>query len=440
MDSTFYTSNRQSLYTRLADPQEPFLLILFAGHAPRKTADEYYPFFANRNFVYLTGIGDSCAEGFIFMAERKNGVITETLFILPPDAHAERWQGRRMRAEEAGRLSGIQDIAFLDTFYQQFHTTVSAGLTAAGHTNKGSAGHTSPGSASSYLTNIWLDLDRHKPDEPDNHTLVFANRTSHNYPFVRIHNVHPHLRALRTIKQPCEIEAMKKAMTITREAILDMMRASRPGMYEYEYKAIFDAALTRNGVLAPGFPPIISAGQNNFCIHYYAYTGKAEDGDMILNDVGARWDYLGNDVSRGWPCNGKFTEKQRLLYTCAYNTSEYMFRTIKPGMPMASVDQTARQFCFEQLKGIGLVERFEDVGKYIWHGGAHHVGFDTHDAVDLQQSVAPGMVFCVDVGIYCEEWGIGFRLEDNCLVTETGCVNLSADIPRTIEEIEAVMR
>ena len=414
MDSIFYKGNREALYARLP---EDFLLVLFAGHALRKTSDEYYPFFTDRNFVYLTGIGDACAEGFVLMSRRVGGVLTETLYIMPPDALAERWQGRRMRRSEARERSGIDDIAFVEEFAGGLHGAVS---------NHGHSG-------------LWLDLDRHKPDEPENGTQVFANRVSRDYPFLRVHNVRPHLRALRTIKQPCEIEAMRKAMTITREAILDMMRASEPGMYEYEYKAIFDAALTRNGVLAPGFPPIISAGNNNFCIHYYEYTGQARDGDMVLNDVGARWDYLGNDVSRGWPCNGKFSEKQRLLYTCAYNTSEYMFRTIRPGMPMASVDQTARQYCFEQLKGIGLADRYEDVGKYIWHGGAHHVGFDTHDVVDLQQPVSPGMVFCVDIGIYCEEWGTGFRLEDNCLVTETGCVNLSADIPRSIEEIEAVV-
>ena len=92
----------------------------------------------------------------------------------------------------------------------------------------------------------------------------------------------------------------------------------------------------------------------------------------------------------------------------------------------------------EQLKAIGLCDRYEDVGRYIWHGGAHHVGWDTHDLVDVD-IVEPGMVFCVDIGIYCEEWGIGFRLEDNCLVTEDSCENLTASIPRTIEEIESVM-
>lgn len=133
---------------------------------------------------------------------------------------------------------------------------------------------------------------------------------------------------------------MRRAMTVTREGILRMMRASHPGMYEYEYKAEFDYALTSAGVLEPAFHSIISAGENNFCIHYDSYMGQAKDGDMILNDVGAQWDGECNDVSRGWPCNGKYSKEQRMLYACALNTSNYMFSIIKPGMLMDDVDKT----------------------------------------------------------------------------------------------------
>ena len=163
---------------------------------------------------------------------------------------------------------------------------------------------------------------------------------------------------------------------------------------------------------------------------------------MVLNDVGACWDNEINDVSRGWPVNGKFSEKQALLYNCAYNTSNYMFDILKPGLPMSFVDQEIKRYNFEQLKNAGVLSKFEDIGTYMWHGGAHHVGYDVHDEVDVKDGkrlLEPGMVFCVDVGIYHEEWGIGFRLEDNCLITENGCENLSAVTPRSIEDIEAFM-
>ena len=160
---------------------------------------------------------------------------------------------------------------------------------------------------------------------------------------------------------------------------------------------------------------------------------------MVLNDVGAQWDGHITDVSRGWPCNGKFTARQRLLYECALATSNHLFSIIRPGMKMADVDGTIRRYNAQKLVEAGVMKSPEEVGTYMWHGGAHHVGYDVHDVVETPEVLAPGMIFCVDVGIYHEEWGIGFRLEDNCLVTEAGCENLSAATPRTVEDIEAAM-
>ena len=219
-----------------------------------------------------------------------------------------------------------------------------------------------------------------------------------------------------------------------------MMRSSRPGRYEYQYKADFDHALAQFGPEGPGFPSIISAGRNNFCIHYYSYTGQAQDGDLVLNDVGAQYDGLITDVSRAWPCNGRFSDRQRLLYECVLATSNEMFSLIRPGMPMAAVDATIRERNARRLVEAGALKSVDEVGKVMWHGGSHHIGYDVHDMVRRPEVLAPGMVFCVDIGVYHEEWGIGFRLEDNCLITENGCENLSAGIPRTIDDLEAAMK
>ncbi|MGN1098200.1 MAG: aminopeptidase P N-terminal domain-containing protein, partial [Clostridia bacterium] len=410
MDKTFHIENRQSLYKRLPAGS---LAVLFSGNAPRKTADEYYPFFADRSFVYFTGVEK---QGLILLAQIDESGVKETMFILPPDFHAERWTGSRIKANEVLDKSGIGKCRYVEDFARALKLLAESGN----------------------YENLYLDLDKLTPDEPDSEAYRLARLAGRQFPFMRIRNLHPHIKVLRTIKKPCEIHAMRKAESITREGITAMMKASRAGMYEYQYKAVWDYTLAQHGVLSPMFPSIISAGKNNFCIHYYDYRGQALDGDMVLNDVGACWDNVGTDVSRGWPVNGRFSEKQRLLYQCAYNTSNYMFSIIRPGMAMGDVDATIRKYNFEQLRSIGLCDKFEDVGKYIWHGGAHHVGYDTHDVVHapLDMPIAPNMVFCVDVGIYCEEWGIGFRLEDNCLVTENGCENLSRETPRSIEEIE----
>lgn len=413
MKAEFHMANRRRLYAEMADGSAA---VFFSGHAPRQSADAYYTFFTNRNFLYLTGIRFA---GLVLLAVKVGGAVQETIYILPPDLLKERWTGRRPKADEVLAQSGISDIRFVESFEADLHKVLN----------------------SVSVTRLYLDLYRHTPDEAPDEAHALAHRVQAGYPFVQVENILPALKRLRTLKAPCEIDAMRRAMTITREGILRMMRASRPGMYEYEYKAEFDYALTQAGVLAPAFHSIISAGENNFCIHYDSYMGQAQDGDMILNDVGAQWDGECNDVSRGWPCNGKFTKEQRALYECALNTSNYMFSIIKPGMLMDDVDKTARRYCYEQLKKLGLLSSYDEIGKYMWHGGAHHVGYDVHDVVDaLGKPIAPNMVFCVDIGIYVEDWGIGFRVEDNCLVTPSGCENLSVSVPRTIEDIEEVMR
>lgn len=412
MDKAFHTQNRQALYQSI---EKNSVVLLFSGTAPRKTADEYYPFFANRNFVYMTGIQKPDS---VFMAVSENGTVQETLFILPKDKMAERWTGSRLTPEQAEDACAIADIKSVNDFEAIFLKAVQ----------------------SEKYENIYMDFDRLSKNEPDSRAYELAELLKKLYPYIKLKNLSSLIKSQRTIKKDCEIQAMKTAQKITRQGIIAMMKASRPGLYEYQLKAEFDYALAQNGVLSPAFPSIISSGKNNFFIHYYDYSGICSDGDMVLNDVGACWDNECNDVSRGWPCNGRFSEKQKLLYSCAYNTSEHMFGIIKPGMLMKSVDETIRRFTFEQLKDIGLCKNFEDIGTYMWHGGSHHVGYDVHDWVIYPQVIEPGMVFCVDVGIYCEEWGIGFRLEDNCLVTDTGCANLSGQIPRTIEDIEAIMQ
>ena len=413
MDKSNYAGNRQ----RFADSMKPgSIAVLLAGREIRKTHDEYYPFFAQRNFVYLTGIQQK--NSVLVICKETSGAVSQRLYILPGDALAERWTGRRLTAGEAEDISGISDIRPEPRFLPDLQALAVAGG----------------------YENLYLDLFRYSADDIDTAAHGLAAIAQREYPYLRIRSANPILRSLRTIKQPCEISALRQAEKITGAGILAMMRASKPGMYEYQYKAEFDRAIGQFGPEGPGFPSIISAGANNFCIHYYSYTGQAQDGDMVLNDVGAQYDNLITDVSRGFPCNGRFTDRQKLLYECALQTSDHLFSIIRPGMKMADVDGTIRRYNTQLLKDAGVLKDVSQVGTYMWHGGAHHIGFDCHDAIATPEVIAPNMVFCVDVGIYHEEWGIGFRVEDNCLVTETGCENLSAAIPRTVADIQDVMR
>lgn len=414
MQKQFYVQNRQRLLDELPNGA---VAVFFAGEAPRKTADSYYSFFADRNYLYLSGTD---YEGFVLVLAKLDSKLEETLYILPKDMLKERWNGYRYSVEEVREFSGIENVKYLDSFEIDIFAKLRPGN----------------------ISKLWLDLYKDRFGEPDNTAHRFATKMKDMFPGLTIENLQPLMRKLRTIKAPYEIEAIKKAEEITKAGIIAMMKASRTGITEYELKAEYDYTVMKNGVIYNMSQPIISAGANNFFIHYNSFTGTANDGDMILVDVGADWDNIVTDVSRTWPVNGKFTEKQAALYNAAYETSNYMFEIIKPGMLMRDVDATARKICAEKLIQIGLLDSIENAGKYIWHGGAHHVGWDVHDmvAIDIQTTIIEaGMIFCVDVGIYCQEWGIGFRLEDNCLVTDTGCVNLSADIPRSIDEIEAVL-
>ena len=413
MQKAYYVGNRERLYQRM---DAGSLLAIFSGDELWKTGDEYYPFFADRNFVYLTGL--KCKSAVLLAAKNRDGSVQERLYLLPPDAFAERWTGVRVKPEEAETVSGISDARTVQAFERDFSALATGG-------NYGK---------------IYLDLYRFTPEQPDRPSHRLLGRIQKDFAYLAIGNVENILRSLRLIKQPCEIEALRKAETITREGILAMMRSSRPGKYEYQYKADFDYALSQHAPDGPGFPAIISCGKNNFCIHYYSYTGRAQDGDIILNDVGAQYDCMITDVSRAWPCNGKFSERQRILYECVLATSNYMFSIIRPGMKMEDVDATIRRYNAERLVEAGVLKSADEIGRVMWHGGAHHIGYDVHDMVKRPEILAPNMVFCVDIGVYHEEWGIGFRLEDNCLITEEGCENLSAAIPRTIEDIEAVMR
>lgn len=409
----FHAANRRKLYAMLECGS---LVLFFSGVEIRKTNDEYYSFFADRNFVYLTGVEQK--ESVLLAMKDASGTVTERLYILPSDAMAERWTGRRLSGYEAEAISGVHDIRRTEFFASDLHALATSG----------------------YFSNLYLDLYRCSPSDLDRPAHVLLKKAQREYPFLTVRNANVPVRRLRTIKQTCEIEALRRAEEITGEGILAMMKASRPGMYEYQYKAEFDYVLAQHGPEGPGFPSIISAGANNFCIHYYSYTGQAHDGDMILNDVGAQYERHITDVSRGWPCNGKFNEKQKLLYECALRTSDHMFSVIRPGMLMSDVDRMIHAYNAELLKDAGVLDDVAHVDKYMWHGGAHHIGYDVHDVVEAPDAIFPNMVFCVDVGIYHEEWGIGFRLEDNCLVTENGCENLSAAIPRTVADIEDIMR
>ncbi|MBE0685999.1 MAG: M24 family metallopeptidase [Anaerolineaceae bacterium] len=244
---------------------------------------------------------------------------------------------------------------------------------------------------------------------------------------------------MRKIKTPDEIDAIRKGMQITEAGIRRMMHVAKPGMKEYELEAEFNYELAAHGQRCSAFPSIIAGGERIFYLHYSHPMESIEDGDLILTDVGASYDEYSTDISRVFPANGRFSERQAQIYQIAYNANRAVMAQVRPGVPFSETNRICREASFEGLKSLGIVDDFADIGKTVWHNTTHHIGLDTHDVGGYEEPMAENMVFVVDAGIYVREWGIGLRIEDNVLVTAGGCENLSASIPATIEEIENIM-
>lgn len=391
-------------------------LILFAGSAPRKSADAKYPFFANRNFFYLTGIAQ---VGSVFLAHRSGGGVAETLFVHPKDPMAERWNGPRLSREEAAERSGIAAIRDLADFEPALQRALAAGQVAA----------------------LWYDFDRFDTDRLDAPQNRHSRSITAAFPAVTCKDAHPSICAARAVKDAGELARIREAVALTRDGLHAMMRAVRPGMHEYQLEAVFNKVLADAGVRQPAFASIVSGGRNNFFIHYEEPMGVLNDGDLVLTDVGARKREYVADISRAFPVNGRFTAEQKDVYSIALRVNKELMALLVPGQTsFADIEAHARRRVGDELVAAGYLGGNEDVSKYYWHPGTHHIGLDVHDVGPPGAPIVPGMVFTIDVGIYIEDRNIGFRIEDNVAVTETGYEHLSADIVREIDDIEALMR
>jgi Xaa-Pro aminopeptidase len=286
---------------------------------------------------------------------------------------------------------------------------------------------------------LWLCFDALAPERSFDIEREFSKSIRNRYPHIVIKNSYPVVCEMRKTKTQDEINAICTGMQITEAGIRRLMGVAKPGMKEYELEAEFNAELAAHGQRSTAFPSIIAAGERIFYLHYSNPFGLISDGELILSDVGASFDEYCTDISRVFPANGHFTERQAQLYRIAYAANREIMAQVRPGVPFSEPNRICREVSYEGLKALGLLNDFADIGKYVWHGTTHHIGLDTHDVGGYEEPMAENMVFTVDAGIYVREWGIGLRIEDNVLVTADGCKNLSASIPAEIEEIENVM-
>ena len=235
---------------------------------------------------------------------------------------------------------------------------------------------------------------------------------------------------------------MRKAISITIEGVKELMKNSKEGIREYELEAYFDFVCKKNGVKDFAFKTIAAAGKNATILHYVTNDSKLKDGDLILFDLGAQYKYYNGDISRTFPINGKFTERQKEVYNSVLYVNQRIIEEMKPGVKFLELNSLAKSLIAKECIKLGLIENEKDVDKYYYHSIGHSLGLDTHD-VELRNRdviLEAGMVYTVEPGIYIEEEGIGIRIEDDILITEDGNEVLTKDMIKTIDEIEEFMK
>lgn len=411
MKRNIFINNRKRLFDELEDGA---MVVLLAGEAPKKTADEIYPFTPNRNFYYITGINEEKHKVVLF---KSNGVEEEILFIQKPDPVKEKWVGKTVRESEAIELSGIQKVLYLEDFNSTINQKLSSGNVKA----------------------FYLDLERRSFEERITLSEEFAKDISKRYPYITIKNAYGLISELRTIKAPEEIKEMKKAIDITIEGVNSLMKNAKAGLKEYELEAYFDFHLKKNGVKDFAFKTIAAAGENATILHYVENNSTIKEDDLILFDLGAQYNYYNADITRTFPISGRFTDRQKAVYEAVLRVNEAIIEALKPGVNFREINNKATDLIAEECIKLGLIKDKNDVTNYYWHSIGHGLGLDTHDVGERNVDLKPGMVYTVEPGIYIEEEGIGVRIEDDVLITESGNEVLTKAMIKSVEDIEKFM-
>lgn len=404
----FFRGNRGKLLKALP---ERCYVVMFAGQSVPMSADSHYRFFADRNFFYLSGIDQ---EDSILVIRKNGSNVTSALFIHTCDPLRERWTGKRLSVAEATERSGVDEVFFLPVSTDFLMNLVNESSFSVA-TDSGIR----PGPGMSF------------------EQMAGKIRGEEN-----LIQVAPLLTGMRMVKDKCEIEMIRRAIEVTDLAIRDALIILCPGISELELLAAMEHGMARKGCLLPAFPTIVASGENAFCLHHSNPCGKEiSRGELVQFDVGATVGGLCADISRVYPVGGAFSEKQKAVYDAVRICQQEAFRVISPGVTLAGINQAVRRVAETQLIKLGLLIPGEehDLGEYIWHNAAHHLGMDVHDVCIKEVPLTKNSVLAVEPGLYIRQWGVGFRIEDDVLVTEDGCEILSDFVSRERDEIEELI-
>ncbi len=409
-----------------------------AGLATRNH-DVEFPFRQQSSFWYLTGCTE--ADAALMLAKGVDGVAEETLFVLPRDPERETWVGRRMGPEGA-----METLDFPAAFNNDdFHAHVSAAMVKA--------------------KRVWCQLGFN--DELDSFLLASikdlrAKARLGLAPPEQILDAGSLVYEMRVIKSAEELDLMRKAAAVSAEAHMLAMAQCQPGMMEYELEALLHYTFRRNGGNDAGwsYPSIVAGGDNANILHYNTNHMAMNDGELVLIDAGAEYQFYAADITRTFPVNGKFSPEQKALYNVVLDAQYAAIDAVRPGNHWNHPHEAALSVLPQGLIDLGLLScslddaiASEAYKPFFMHRTGHWLGLDVHDVGDYKvgdawRQLEPGMALTVEPGLYIapdnenveEKWrGIGIRIEDDVVVTKDGCRVLTDAVPKTVADIEALM-
>ena len=441
------------------------MLVMFSAPVRVYSNDVDYEYRQDSNFYYVTGIEQPES---ILVLMPGNVTRKEILFIVEPDPMREHWEGRMLRRNEATAQSGIAAVFFV----RQFQPFIDSILTRRPFDTASSAAGEYDAffnALANHMARLSLVLD-----PPPNlsgrigDAQRFGNDVKDRFLGVTLHDATDLLHQLRQVKTTYERSVLARSVEISSEAHLAGMRAVRPGGYEYEVKAAIEYTFLKNGAYGWGYPSIVGSGPNATILHYSASRRRMEDGDLLLVDAAANYQYLTGDITRTYPVNGTFTEAQKEIYEVVLEAQEAGLDAVRVGVTPNDIHDRTVEVITRGLLRLGLITDASGGQYRLWytHGAVHFIGLDVHDVGDRSQPLEPGMTFVVEPGIYVrgdaleslrptlenrdfieqvrpafEKYKhIGVRVEDSVLLTESGPVVLSATVPKTIEDVEAYMK
>ena len=351
----------------------------------------------------------------------------EVLVLVRPNELKEKWDGKRLRVNEAQAISGIKTIVWLDSLDVLLQPWIHLADTIYLDTNENDR------KASLIRTREYRFVDEMKDRYP-----------LHNY--MRIAKLMKELRGIKTAK---EVEAMQKAIDITHNTFLRLLKFIKPGVMEYEIEAeIYHSFLSQRSQ-GPAYGSIIASGDRARTLHYVSNNEECKDGELVLMDFGAEYGGYCADLTRTVPVNGKFGRRQKTVYNACLHLHDYAKSLLKPGITIVDYTDKVGEEATQQFLKIGLLKKTEVKNedpenrayrKYLYHGISHHLGVDVHDLGTRTEPIRSGMVLTVEPGIYIEEEKMGVRIENNVWITKNGNKDLMSKIPITVEDIEALMK